>query len=111
MEYFPGQFRINFNGNGHTSAQRAFDFAMLRAADLTLAHGCNFFIIVHSAENISIQNIQTPGYATTTGSATGTTQGQYIGNQYSGSTTVSGSSTTVYSRAKTSSSRNRTNRS
>lgn len=40
----PTSFKIGFSGNGFTSAERASDFAMLRAADKSLEDGCNFSV-------------------------------------------------------------------
>lgn len=34
----PDVFRVNFAGNGYTSSERAQDFALLRAAELSLVH-------------------------------------------------------------------------
>jgi hypothetical protein len=42
----PDQAMINFQGNGFTSADRARDFALLRAAELCLAGGYQYIQIV-----------------------------------------------------------------
>ena len=41
-----GVFRVRFHGNASTSASRAMDFAILRSAELALAHGYKYFIIL-----------------------------------------------------------------
>ena len=35
----PDEFRVGFQGNGETSLERAYDFALLRAAEVTRGHG------------------------------------------------------------------------
>jgi hypothetical protein len=40
----PDVYRISFQGNGYTSRDRAQDFAVLRAADLTLSHGSTILL-------------------------------------------------------------------
>jgi hypothetical protein len=42
----PDQFRVSFQGNGQTSSQQANDFALLRAAQLTLEHGFHYFAVI-----------------------------------------------------------------
>ena len=65
----PDVFRIHFAGNGYTSGERAQDFAMLRAADLTLQHGFKCFAIIDESSSTAVSSFTTPGSATTTGSA------------------------------------------
>jgi hypothetical protein len=67
----PDAFRISFSGNGFTSSDRAQDFALLRAADLTLAHGFHYFAIVNEAQGGSTSSITLPGSSYTTATATG----------------------------------------
>lgn len=43
----PDLFRVSFAGNGFTSAQRAYDFALLRAAELTATYGFSHFALVN----------------------------------------------------------------
>jgi hypothetical protein len=38
-------FAVSFSANGYTAPQKAADFVMLRAAELTLAHGNQYFVI------------------------------------------------------------------
>jgi hypothetical protein len=65
----PDVYRISFQGNGYTSKQRAQDFAVLRAADLTLSHGYRYFAVVNETEGGRSGTVNTPGYSYTTGSA------------------------------------------
>jgi hypothetical protein len=80
----PDVYRVSFRGNGYTSSERAQDFAVLRAADLTLAKGYRYFAIVNEANGGNSDVINTPGTSFTSMSA------QRVGNM------VYGSGTTTY---------------
>jgi hypothetical protein len=67
----PDAFRISFQGNGFTSSDRAQDFALLRAADVTLSHGFHYFGIVNEANSGTMSSITLPGQSYTSASATG----------------------------------------
>jgi hypothetical protein len=43
----PDVYKISFGGNGYTTQERATDFAVLRAAELTLSHGYRYFGIIN----------------------------------------------------------------
>jgi hypothetical protein len=58
-------FRIIARGNGHTSADRVKDFALVKAADTTLAAGGNYFVIINAADRTNIATGQTAGIAQT----------------------------------------------
>jgi len=65
----PGVFRVFFNGNGFTSKERAEDFALLRAAELTIAANSNHFTIIDDSSYIRVDPLYTtPGYSDTQGS-------------------------------------------
>jgi len=53
----PDTFKIQFAGNGYTSAERASDFAILRAADKSLELGCNYFGVMNEADGASVGSI------------------------------------------------------
>lgn len=53
----PDMFKIEFSGNGFTSAERASDFAILRAADKSLELGCDYFTIVNEANGASVSSV------------------------------------------------------
>lgn len=38
-------YRISFRGNGYSSEERVIDFTLLRAAELTLSHGAQYFFV------------------------------------------------------------------
>jgi len=77
----PDVYRISFRGNGYTSRERAQDFAVLRAADLTLSHGYRYFAVVNETQGGSSGMINTPGYSYTSGSPV--TAGNYaFGNAH-----------------------------
>lgn len=61
----PDTFKINFSGNGFTSAERASDFAILRAADKSLEMGCNYFGVMNEADGASVSSatIGTAGWS------------------------------------------------
>jgi hypothetical protein len=64
----PDVFRVSFGGNGYTSGERAQDFTLLRAAELTLQHGFRYFVIVDEKNTTKVSISTTPGYAYTSGS-------------------------------------------
>ena len=41
----PDEFMVTFQGNGHTTSAQADDFALLRAAQVTLEHGFAYFAV------------------------------------------------------------------
>jgi len=62
----PDVFVVNFNGNGFTSAERASDFAMLRAADLTEGAGYWYFTVSQAQDDGTYSTVVMPGYSNTT---------------------------------------------
>src|SRR5437016_7742233 len=76
----PNTFRIHFRGNGYTPDDRAQDFAFLRASELTLAHGYQFFDVLNAGS--SDRGGYVPPTVVTTGS--------FVGNSYFGNSTVVG---------------------
>ena len=58
-------YRIVARGNGYTSPDRVQDFALLKAAETTLASGGNYFVIVTEADRTKIASGQTPATAQT----------------------------------------------
>jgi hypothetical protein len=65
----PDIYRISFQGNGYTSEERTKDFAILRAADLTLSHGYRYFGVVDESNGGRSGVINMPGHSYTTGNA------------------------------------------
>ena len=59
----PDVFRVSFSGNAFTSSDRAQDFAMLRAAELTLANDARFFGLLSSADQSRTETYVSPGSA------------------------------------------------
>lgn len=53
----PDAFKVQFAGNGFTSAERASDFAILRAADKSMELGCSYFGVVNEADGASVGSI------------------------------------------------------
>jgi hypothetical protein len=64
-------FQVSFHGNGFTSRERASDFSLLRAAELTLEKGFSYFVIVETGKNTEIGTYTTSTRSYTTGSAYG----------------------------------------
>jgi len=58
-------FKVNFKGNGYTSREKADDFAMMRAAELTLESGYQYFSIAESSYDPRKTSMSSPVYATT----------------------------------------------
>jgi len=58
-------YRIVASGNGYTSADRIQDFALLKAAETTLAAGGNYFVVVDERNRTSVETGQTAGTAQT----------------------------------------------
>lgn len=53
----PDTFMIDFSGNGFTSAERASDFAILRAADKSEALGCDHFSVLNGREDATTSTV------------------------------------------------------
>lgn len=47
LQLAPDMYRIAFQGNIYTSQEQVADMALLRAADLTLAQGASYFVVVN----------------------------------------------------------------
>ena len=67
-------YRVAFRGNGYTSPDRVIDFALLRAAELTLQQGARYFVVVNEGRDSSQQLI---GGGYTSGTLTPTGGGIY----------------------------------
>jgi len=67
----PDVYHVSFRGNGYTSSERAQDFALLHAADMTLSHGFRYFAIVNEANTTSVSSITLPGQSYTSANVTG----------------------------------------
>ena len=67
----PDVYHVSFRGNGYTSSERAQDFALLHAADMTLSHGFRYFAIVSEANGTRVSSITLPGQSYTSASVTG----------------------------------------
>ena len=76
----PDVVRVTFNGNGYTGKQRTQDFALLRAAELSLMAGYPFFVLLSESTETKAYNYTSPGTSYSTG---------YVNSSgyYSGSTT------------------------
>ena len=88
---------MNFQGNGYTSAERAQDFALLRAAESSLGRGFKYFALLDETSSSKLSTFTTSGSAYTTGSAYGS--GNYA--TYSGHTTYTPGQTLIISKPHT----------
>lgn len=61
------RYRVSFFGNGATSDDRASDFALLRACDLAIENGYDYFIIEASESGVAIGYTQVGPAQTTAG--------------------------------------------
>lgn len=76
----PDVFRVSFAGNGFTSSDRVQDFALFRAAELTLANDARYFAVMSSADQSRTDTHVTPGSSHTTGTiSTYANTGYYYG--------------------------------
>jgi len=64
-------FQISFRGNGCTSRERASDFCLLRAAEVTLKNGYKYFVIGSGEKYSKTVICSTPSTSYTTGEAYG----------------------------------------
>ena len=68
-------YRVRFNGNGFTSAERASDFALLRSSGLCLKAGYQYFIVSDAESWQELSEYTTPTQSQTYG------QGNVMGGQ------------------------------
>lgn len=75
-------YKVNFKGNGYTSAEQASDFSLLRCADLSLANNFKYFYVLSEQQQIDSQSYYIPpttynysnGYSYTAGGFGGVSQ-------------------------------------
>lgn len=58
-------FRVEFTGNGFTRGERASDFALLRASELTLDNGYRYFVIMDENHDVQRHTYTTSGTTST----------------------------------------------
>ena len=84
-------FRISFAGNAATEAERAHNFSLLRAAEVTIENGYKYFIVSEGGTKIETSTHTTPLSSNTRGYVDG------FGN-VSATTTYSGGQTFTYNK-------------
>lgn len=101
----PDVFRVVFIGSGYTSAERAQDFAFLRACELTLQGGFIYFAIVDEQNSTYVSTFATPGNIETTANGRGYDSGTIYfdpsGGYYSGSSSATVHESTTYTPPET----------
>jgi hypothetical protein len=85
-------WRITFQGNGYTSTERAQDFTLLRASELTLNAGLKYFAVLNENDQSSISTYTSPTFSTGTVTTTGQVNdsGQFYAQSYGSSVTYPG---------------------
>lgn len=63
-------FKVSFQGNGYTKAEKAEDLALLRSAEITLNNGFSHFLIVDNKYRELVGSYTTPTQSYTTANAT-----------------------------------------
>lgn len=74
-ELSPNYFRISFRGNGVTSSERVYEYALLRASDLMMGRECKSFQVLNLKNQTDTSYIDMPKTSTT--SANVYTYGNY----------------------------------
>jgi hypothetical protein len=69
----PDEIEVFFDGNSQTATERAFDFVLLRGADLALASGYSHFVPLERTFEIDQVYSSSPATYTTIGTASGGT--------------------------------------
>lgn len=67
----PDEAVVVFHGNGYTSAERVVEMSALRCAEVTLAHGYRYFVLVGVADLSRQSSFTIPGHAYTYGDVSG----------------------------------------
>ena len=80
----PDSYVVMFKGNQYTSSDKVLEYVLLRASELTLKNGYNYFIIISSADQTSSSN-----YSNTYANIYGNTSGS--ASTYSGTIVKPGS--------------------
>ena len=90
-------FEITFKGNAFVDASTVRDYAMLRAAEVTLDHGFEYFVVADEDNWTKIQTVTTGGNSSTT-----TYSGTVSGNMVSGTanTAYNPPQTTTYNKPR-----------
>ncbi len=84
----PDTFRISVSGNAFTSGGRVYDFALLRAAELSIQNQCPYFVVLDQENRVKTSRYISPSSAHTNASVSA--YGNYAYGQatttYSGGT-------------------------
>jgi hypothetical protein len=86
------EFKVGFWGNGFTSAKKAYDYALLRAAEVTQEYGFTHFAVNGQDDASSIDSVSMPSTSQTYGTASTYGDTTY----YSGTTTTYKNDVAVY---------------
>jgi len=81
-------FRVTFSGNTYTKGQLAEDYALLRSAEVTLAHGFSHFVIVEGKTKEDTFTYTTPITTYSTSKAKGNNKVETYSSTSGGDTSV-----------------------
>lgn len=70
-------FRVTFRGNAYTSREKAYEFTLLRSAELALQNGYKYFVIINANNYTSDSTYTTPTVSTTTANVYGSNNYAY----------------------------------
>jgi len=65
----PDTFRISVSGNAFTSGGRVYDFALLRAAELSIQNQCPYFVVLDQENRVKTSRYISPSSVHTNASA------------------------------------------
>lgn len=95
-------WKVNFKGNGYTSAEKAADFCMLRCSEICLANGFTHFAVVDSQERTKLNSFTTPVQTRTNFNANAYTYGNNTNVFGNANTTSYGGQTYMISKPRSS---------
>ncbi len=81
MQLGPQTFRVTFKGNRSTSRERVVDFTLLRSAEIALAHGFQYFVIIDSDRYTETSSYTSPVTTETSINPNGTATSRTTGGE------------------------------
>lgn len=91
-------FKVSFKGNAYTDKERATDYALLRAGEVTLKYGYKYFVVMDAQNYSKTGSYTTPTTYNTYGNISGYGNTAY----YSGTTYAAGGQTYTTSKPRSS---------
>ena len=94
-------YKVSFRGNAHVSEERAYDFALLRCAELTIENGYRYFVPVQEKSSVKESSYTEPVTAQTTGTISAYGNSGYAYGSFNGATNYYGGQTYHFRKPKT----------